>query len=364
MTSSQAGGAAGRIDSPPRAVGSRIFGIDLARGLAILGMFVIHAAPALTDGSFLDRLFLLSEHQRAQVLFAVLDGIALGLLTGGVTRTPVGPARGAKRREIVVRAVFLVALGLILTSLGSRVIVILDYYGVYFFLTLPVLFLRSRWLVSLGAVLLVAGPWMRELALQAPVAIITQPGPLHQVSEWLFTGTYPACIWLGYVYIGLAVARLGLTDRAVLVRVFAIGAVVMVACYVPAFLLHHRVAEPFYQSLLYAGSTGFALALVTFAIFVTTSGIRWLATSSRFVFIPVAAMGALPITVYSLHVLYLAIVDHFTTLGVSQPWPVFWVLVLGALLFATLWHFLLGKGPLERLVRWMMGTVATPARWN
>ncbi|HEY8589621.1 MAG TPA: hypothetical protein VIL55_08725, partial [Naasia sp.] len=59
----------------------RIGGVDVARGVALLGMFVAHLLPGegetLADG-------------RSSVLFATLAGVSLGLMTGGANPAPRG----------------------------------------------------------------------------------------------------------------------------------------------------------------------------------------------------------------------------------------------------------------------------------
>src|SRR5690606_15793058 len=79
----------------------------------------------------------------------------------------------------------------------------------------------------------------------------------------------------------------------------------------------------------------------------------------RVLLIPVAALGSMPLTAYSLHVVLLAIVGDDLTHGVV-PWA---QQVIGLAVFATLWVAIVGSGPLERLVartaRWF--AVPTPA---
>ena len=71
----------GRRDAvvPPR-----LFGLDAARGLALLGMFAAHTL-ATTGETVVDG--------RSAILFATVAGASLGLITGGATP----PARGWRR---------------------------------------------------------------------------------------------------------------------------------------------------------------------------------------------------------------------------------------------------------------------------
>lgn len=136
----------------------RIAGIDIARGVAILGMFVLHAISTHETSPYLTAGLALFADQRAQILFAVLDGVSIGILTNVGAIKQDKRVRGFERRKIAVRGIYLIALGLFLTTLGSPIIVILDYYGVYFLLVLPFVYMKRRSLCIASAVFLLAGP--------------------------------------------------------------------------------------------------------------------------------------------------------------------------------------------------------------
>ena len=75
----------------------RVFGPDLARGIALLGMFAAHVvvdrAENIYDG-------------RSSILFASVAGVSLGLLTGGAD--PPRDRRGMHRASIAVRGATLI----------------------------------------------------------------------------------------------------------------------------------------------------------------------------------------------------------------------------------------------------------------
>ena len=114
-------------------------------------MFVAHVAPAAASVDVNELIALADE--RPRLLFALTAGVGLGLLTGG-TR-PAETGRGALRRQVAIRAVILIALGvLVVAILNPLVYVILDEYGIAFLLLLPLLFVPARAALALGAVLL------------------------------------------------------------------------------------------------------------------------------------------------------------------------------------------------------------------
>jgi uncharacterized membrane protein len=63
----------------------RIPGIDLARGLAIIGMLAVHVGPTHLDG-FAGRLYAL-PHGRASILFVLVARVGVSLLAASRTST-------------------------------------------------------------------------------------------------------------------------------------------------------------------------------------------------------------------------------------------------------------------------------------
>lgn len=97
------------------------------------------------------------------------------------------------------------------------------------------------------------------------------------------------------------------------------------------------------------GSGGFAMAVVGF--FLLTG--RWL----RWPLIPVAAMGSMPLTAYSVQFVVIFIVGG--PMGFVTSNTVFWSLMAGLLIGCTLWVAFLGRGPLERLTKWVGDRMAS-----
>src|SRR4029079_8106262 len=176
----------------------RIVGIDVARGLAVLGMMTAHVGPddhgPVPPGGFAQL-----ADGRPSALFVVLAGVSLSLLSGGPA--PVtGPARTQARIRIVVRAFLVLVLGLALILLGTPVVVILPTYAVLFVAGCFVLGWSRRALLVASAVFAVVGP-------PVALAIVRAAGPFEQNTlPGLFVGPhYPALIWMSYLLTGLAV---------------------------------------------------------------------------------------------------------------------------------------------------------------
>lgn len=202
---------------------TRIDGIDIARAVALIGMFTVHVY--VVDGDSGETLggvagwWLSAPSGRASVLFMLLAGISLSLIRG----------RGAaSSSSAVIRRKGLVLLvgGLLLSSTVWPAS-ILEHYGMLFLIAPWLLALRTRTLAVTTGAALVAGP---VLLLAAPAWDPTPPigGP---VSGWIaktmsslwIHGTYPLVVWFGIFCAGLLLGRLDLASTTNAKRLLAGG---------------------------------------------------------------------------------------------------------------------------------------------
>jgi Predicted membrane protein len=357
--------------APPygRLGGVRIPGIDIARGLALLGMFVSHAAPPVSGG--IAATLVEVPDERSRLLFAVTAGLGLGLLIGGIR--PPGPAerdaRHVLRRQIAIRAVCLLVLGFALQATGVLVYVILDEYGIAFLLMLPIVYASARWLLMAGVVLLVVAPG-------ATAALATQLGrPTTPLDEWFVTGAYPVLTWVAVIMIGVGIIRLDLTRRAVVATAGGLGLAAMVTGLGLSITLGGDGigAEPSADEVPVAvaavgtsaftvGNVGFGIALTMLCVALTSTVLglsRRAARRVAAVLSPIGAAGAMPLSVYTAHLLVLVAVTHETPGGypTDDGWPVVIGLVVGALTVPLLWRRYLGRGPLEYAIGRLSGRV-------
>ncbi|MEZ5092854.1 heparan-alpha-glucosaminide N-acetyltransferase domain-containing protein [Nocardioides sp.] len=217
--------------------GGRIVGIDIARWWALMGMVATHVLVAVRPGGGGITTVQAVAGGRASALFAVLAGVSMALLSGGV-RPVSGDARRGARRGLLVRAALIAGWGLILGQLGTSIAVILTYYGALFVLGLPFLGLRTRSLVPLALGWAVLAPllsfWLRPHLpdrLDASPVLADLGHPALLAGQLLFTGVYPAFSWLAYLLLGLAIGRTSLDRRRVAVALVGWGTVAAVTSY-------------------------------------------------------------------------------------------------------------------------------------
>lgn len=317
----------------------RIVGVDVARGMAVLGMLIAHAVPRTDDTELL-------VDGRSAVLFASLAGVSLGLLSGGAVR-PGSIGRANARRVVLIRALVILPLGLILWTLGSGIAVILDYYAVMFMLLIPLLFASRLVLAGIGVSLLVAGP-----ILVAWGERLEQAGTPLRGFDWFITGYFPASAWLPLLLAGLICARSDLRRRRTQLAVLVSGLAAMAAGYGAAALLPGVSAAAHSSSHAeLIGSGGFAFALLGLALIAAPDAGSRRGGVLRAVLWPVAAVGAMPLTVYTGQILVLAIIAAGPAGRHYADWPLLAGLIIGSLSLATVWRLRFGAGPLERLLR-------------
>ena len=174
-------------------------------------------------------------HGRSAVLFAVIAGFSLGIMSGR-TRPHTGEALVRTRLRILVRCALLLVLGTCLAVLGPPVGVILGYYAAWLALALPFLAWRPQSLFVLAAVTAAVGPVIK---IGLPVVLdslgmTAQPfltdGNIAVISV-LLTGLYPGALWMAYIFLGLGLSRLDWSRSRNLWRLAAVGVLCAVVGY-------------------------------------------------------------------------------------------------------------------------------------
>jgi uncharacterized membrane protein YeiB len=385
--------------SPAPSTG-RLLGIDLARGLAVLGMYAAHVGPDPEAGGPLGLVMELARG-RSSALFALLAGFTLVLITGRPHPLTGRAGRQAVTR-MIIRSVVLIALGFALTALDTDVDVILAFYGLTFLVILPLYRLRARTLALLAAVCALVMPqvlYAVRLSIEEGswADAIVAADPLARVSdtdgfmELLFTGEYPVLTWASFMLAGMAVARLDLTRRAVRGRLAVTAGVLAILGHGGSWLALRLV--PHARATVAAATDGGSAASAwwsdTVGLVVDDTPAAWLLVGAphsqttfsvlgntgaallvvvacvtamerlpRFATLvgPVRALGMTALTAYVLHILA---IREFGMKDGTGP-ALFDLLLHGsvAMLLATAWTRRWRRGPLEHLLH----VSARPAR--
>lgn len=292
---------------------------------------------------------------RPSILFAVVAGMALGIVSGGPE--PTSLRRSDDRWRLLIRAALLIALGVVLWMLPSGIAIILDYYGVMFVLLIPLLFLPRLALVAIAAVLLATALALREWLFAAGVP---ENEPWATASDYLLVGYYPALLWLPLLIVGLVCARCELSATRTRVVMLVLGVLVSLAGYGAAAVVPGVTAVAHSGTLAeLLGSGGLAVALVAALLLALDSPRtpRALTVGAA----PFVAIGRMPLTIYTGHVLVIAAFAELGPAGLFAPEvgiPLFVVLTVVSAAVALLAMRARRRGPLEALLSYISGLPA------
>jgi uncharacterized membrane protein YeiB len=346
--------------------GTRDLAVDAARGLALISMFVAHTAPSDGPGNALH----LSEFLTA-ALFATLIGMGGWL---GWSRLDRRSGRVHERyyAGVAVRALALIATGILLAQLPTNVNIILVHLGILTVLVAFVVRLPSSVVAAVGISCTVLGSILRsELTPDYLRLLADGHTNLARVLDVAAVGpgSYRMTHLLAWACLGILLARrFALTggflgSRAEeeqeprttwqLVRGDAlVTAGALAAC---AAMLAARsagvitfeayegtVSEVAFDALLCAAAVCGIAVLVRL---VPRAAIR-----------PIAFAGAMTLTLYVAQILVLAAFTARHPVGWNDDsWPMLIGLTVGSLAFATLWRAVVRtgvftRGPLEGVV--------------
>ncbi|TXJ04467.1 MAG: DUF1624 domain-containing protein [Aeromicrobium sp.] len=396
--SAQRGGLRARLSNwgrPPR-----VIGIDVARGLAIVGMMAAHmaAVPELewsepsTWGGIVAG--------RSSLLFAFLAGVSLAL----VARNPryhSDAGRARFRSELVGRALAVFAIGLICELMNTQIAIILTVYGALFLCVIPVVWLSTKRLIIVALAFTFLGPLVVQI-----LRIVSLEASGSGLMLMLFN-VYSLPVWFTFMVFGMIFGRLRIESIKVAASAIVMGTFFAVVGYSAgylgdAWLTEYQIQigkeskseyeaskdtsskedswdkssaedvsvtdEATYSDLVreslrltplraalvsssphsggtleIVGSGGFVVAVVGWCLLIARP-LRWL-------ILPIACAGSMPLTVYVVHVMSFMVLSkgpgQYFDNGSTEMWA--WN-AAAILVFATAWALTLGRGPLERLV--------------
>ena len=345
---------AGALATSHLLAGSRLAGVDLARGLAVLGMLSAHllAIEAFDPGA--PSTWIDIVNGRSSILFATLAGVSLALVSGAAS-----PVTGARLRLVrgrtAVRALVLWTIGIALILTGVPVYVILPAYAVLFLLALPFLPLRAPALWILAAGLALTMPLIQP-ALDEIVAVAGSD------VELMLGWHYPFTLWLAFVLAGLAAGRSDLRRLRTQVTLVLTGVLAAVVGYGSVALWPATDGSGWMAAIWtdrahsgglpeVIGSGGVALAVLGASLLVCRTPLTWL-------LLPIRAVGSMPLTAYVGQLVVWAVIAAVVLgdtgdLGGFRALDLLGPFVVTTLLGCTAWALLLGRGPLERGVAWI-----------
>lgn len=376
----------------------RLLGVDAARLAAILGMFAAHIFALYEislDPAYSPTITGALPSGRASVLFMVLAGLSLGLLTDSLARK--GFSNPKLYSVLALRALIIAVLGMAIGSINEGIAVILVHYGLLFLLLPLALKLStvSIWVVSGSWLALMPIFWRPLAAHFQGQSLGHNPSfgdvldPALLFTDLAITGYYPMMVWFGFGLLGIALGRCNLRSRktagmlavaggASAAITYVLGRVVSLqnteqisraldlrASLVPTIITTGRLPgknlDPFLSETAYLWlPTGHSNSLLSTlhnaSCAVAVIGlllliIGYLGPLGRVL----AGAGRAPLTLYIGHLLILPVLqDHL------EPATIWWILCSATAVLGIWLGFTRATGPLEYGVRVLSGADTDP----
>ncbi len=333
---------------------TRLAGLDLARALALIGMLMVHVGPTNAEGA--TGWFYALPHGRASVLFMVVAGVGVSLMTTN---------RQDGARRMLWRALLLLPLGLALQMPDGAPMIILPTYAVVFVLAIELVRLSTPVLLGIAATAALAGPAGFLLGyLRAPDVFANAPVSLHDPAGAILhgivlSGPHPVVTWLFPFLAGVILGRLDLHDRTVqflLVFVGGIAALILTAIgLVSGVILADALAEPGWLWLLRRDAHSQMLLWLWAATACATTVLGaalWLGERADTWLRPLTQTGRIALSFYVGHIL--ALWGWPEALRADQPVEAAGIalaITVGTALAAMIWLRLFSRGPLEMLLQ-------------
>jgi uncharacterized protein len=318
--------------------------LDALRGLAIFAMLVAHAAPLLpgvpTAADFIRE----QLNDVASPLFALVMGMTAAL--GACSRPGLSLRRGWLAQ--LPKVVALLALGLLLPFTGSWVAIVLGQLGLVLSVGYPFVRLTpGRLTFAALAIAALADPLNGLLRHLLPLTGVLQVPVLDSLAQWaVLSPNYRLTNLLPWFLVGVAL-HATLRERKQ-ERIGFILLVIAPVAYAVRPLVVRTTGSP-----VISGSIPDTLhdAGLVFALIAAVLLLRRMAPAfAECIGIPIRSAGALSLSLYVAHVLFIAAVAvPVARDGGSHP--LLWAaIVVGGMALGWLWWRFFGRGPLERLI--------------
>ena len=352
----------------------RVIDLDVTRAVALIGVAVLnyHGYLILRGGpvgtSTIDRIFdpwMGPLSTRFAATFVMVAGMGVTLMTNRGRLACDRERRSADRWTLIRRGTLLYAFGFVFEWIWSGTI--LFFYGAFFVVGALLFTLRTRWLITIGAIAAIAAAALQWWALetdsdtrwlfQSWYTAAPYRSPRRLLFDTFVNGTHPLLPWLAFLCAGMALGRhlpLRSEWRRVLI---SLGVLMVIGTYLAKHVFDDSplqrqlfATEPFSRSLNYT-ICALGSSIVAFCV------IGWIANATRanVVTHAIASAGRMTLTLYILHSLvFNAVVNRWhlirpAGLDVALAFAAgFWLVGIAA---AASWQRRFGIGPAEWVYR-------------
>ncbi|MFC1815198.1 DUF418 domain-containing protein [Thermodesulfobacteriota bacterium] len=353
---------------------SRIFGYDLARTVALMGMVIISfwelAGEQENSPDWLNA-FVEIIMGRAAVAFVMLAGVGLFLLTKAAYLSNDPKILKGSRKNLMKRALFLFIIGILNSLIWPWDI--LHFYAIYFIIGAFMITASNRtlWALILSAIFVFAVIMLmiqfeREEAWESigPTDLWHLSGVFYHL---LFGGLYPVFPWIGFLFMGMWIGHRDLTNRNFRKKILLASIVTVILFEGASWIFFQTLTsewrlqrfeklipwfdiDPWFpMPFFFFSGAGSAIIAISLCVILTEkfSAAKWLP--------PLVAVGQSTLTLYVAHTL----IGTITILAMDffeLEYPLFAVwgsfsYFIAAMFFCHQWNIRYKRGPLELLMR-------------
>ncbi|MEN7551301.1 heparan-alpha-glucosaminide N-acetyltransferase domain-containing protein [Rapidithrix thailandica] len=352
----------------------RIIGIDVARGLAIIGMILVNFKIAFGGlGNEWIRTMVGLLEGKAAATFVVLAGVGIAFISNSAVESNNAQKLTKVRARIFKRALFLFIVGLIYLPLWPADI--LHFYGVYMLITLLVLPVSNSMIVGLAVCIVALYPLLMALwnydagwnyETLEYTGFWTVKGFLNNL---FYNGFHPVFPWVAFMLVGVWFGRQDLRNERFLLKSAGISSGIFVCTVVLSrlFIAGFSFAGQEEVEALFGTSpmpplpfymiSGSSIAITVISVCILLSSKFEHTTMIQ----SLKNTGQLALTFYVAHVVIgMVVMDLISqnTMGAfSIEFSLGYALVfsVACIVFANVWKRKQPHGPLEGLMRKVTG---------
>jgi uncharacterized protein len=346
---------------------SRIYGLDFARALAILGMMFVNYNIVFTEGvavyAGLSHFISVFEG-RAAAIFLILAGIGISLMSKRGYDEKDKAIKINERLILIKRAVFLFILGMSLYVFFGWSADILHYYGIYLVFVCFFLYLNPKSIfISILSILIIST--VLQLLLNYSIgwnATYSEYLDFYSINGFIrnlfFNGYHPVFPWFSFILVGLALGRMGFKKiKKITVFSFLFAVTLEIISYGiiwiykgSELIIYLFDTKPMNPTAFYilAGS-GWAVAIIGISIIISNYFIH-----SK-IYRVIVLTGQMALTHYVLHSVF--VLGFFFLIDGLRKRNEIFVIILSTmvfvfmLVFSYFWSKVCKRGPLELLMR-------------
>jgi uncharacterized protein len=351
----------------------RIEGLDVARSLALFGMFVVNykvIVGAEGNGSEWIIWFTGLFQGRASAVFVLLAGIGISLMT---RKARYGDSDLVIRNKKVIwkRSAFLFLVGMVLYIVGWTGD-ILHYYGVFMFIASFFITASNKTIIIIcslfglmAQIMQVTNNYLKGWNHDKPFIEYTDFWTVEGFfRNLLFNGYHPLFPWICFFLIGMLIGRLELTNKVIVKKMGIIFLILLILSeFISKVLLHSSLRLLDLESASYLFQTGPIPPNLFYLISNTSSAVLVVAISiyvtrkfSGNGFInALVKTGQLTLTHYVSHVFVgiaiLILLNRVENQTLEFSLIFSSLFFVGSILFSVIWRKKFKRGPIELIMR-------------